>query len=228
MYIWVILATFLAMLASYTLAVRPDMRSVTVEPVAEAVLGKIVVQHKSAKNYVKYHKPPFTSHPKKVAYQVGVIDKAELEKETPYGFILSDDYTSKIFCMNTAFSYAYPHDASNNPCDVVENKRMLITYGPSPSRWMSLSSGLQRPNLDLMNAMRSIVNVGEKLGYIIPADASEVSVSEDNPSGSDVKLIDRDGVRINFVPKAIVDDPDFKSVCDLIKNWGCLIYMNNI
>lgn len=228
MYIWVILATFLAMLASYTLAVRPDMRSITVEPVAEAALGKILVQHKAAKNYVRYHKTPYTAETNKVEYQVGVIDKAELEKEAPYGFILGDEYESQIFCMDATYSVAYAHDATNNPCDSYENRRMVITYGPIPTRWLSMSSGLKQPNHDMMNAMRSIVNVGEKFGYMAPVDAADVAVSEDNPSGSDMRLVDRDGVSTNFVPKAIVDDPNFRSVCDLGSDTGCLIYMNNI
>ena len=228
MYIWVILATFLAMLASYTLAVRPDMRSVTVEPVAEAVLGPIIVQHKAAKKYVKYRKFPYSVDRKKVEYMVGIVDKGKIEEEAPHGFILGDEYVSQIFCMDPTFSTAYAHNASSNPCDVIENRRMLITYGPIPSRWMSLSSGMPRPNLDLMNAMRSIVNVGERLGYIAPANAADISVSEDNPSGSDMRLVDRDGVRTNFVPKAIVNDPNFKAKCDLSKNWGCLVYMSNI
>ncbi|MBE6452027.1 MAG: hypothetical protein E7012_00860 [Alphaproteobacteria bacterium] len=228
MYIWVILATFLAMLASYSLAIRPDMRSITVEPVAEAVLGKIIVQHEAAKSYVKYKKFPYSADKKKVEYQVGVVSEDDLKKELPFGFIMNNDYVSQIFCMDPTFSEAYSHNPTNNPCDLITNRRLLITYGPIPPRWMSLSAEMQRPNLDLMNAMRSIVNVGEKFGYMALADAEGIANTEDNPSGSNVRLVDRDGVRVNFVPKAIVNDVTFKSKCDLSSNKICMIYVSNI
>ena len=52
MYIWVVLATFLAMLASYTLSMRADIRKVAVEPMAEAEIAKLVSKHRAAGRYI--------------------------------------------------------------------------------------------------------------------------------------------------------------------------------
>lgn len=221
MYIWVILATFLAMLASYSLSIRPDMRAITVEPLAGAVLGKMIVQHRAAVNYVKYHKYPYTTDKYKVEYLPGVIDDADLLKEMPYGYELSGDYISKIFCMNENMTESYAFSGGDNsPCDVRENRRMLVTFGPIPQRWRNLNSVDVRPNADFMNAMRSMVNAGEYLGYMAPADG-------ESSSGSGVRLIDRDGTYGVFLPEAVVKDIDFKDMCDLDQNV-CLVYMSSI
>lgn len=228
MYIWVILATFLAMLASYTLSVRPDMRAITVEPLAGATLGKMVAQHKAAANYVKFNKYPYAPDRQHVDYVPGIIGENDLLAEMPYGYVLTGNYTSQIFCMNNSMTTAYDYAGGENPCDVRENRRMVVTYGPVPARWLSLNSAMERPNADFMNAMWSMVNAGEELGYMAPADASEVHVSQENPSGSDIRLFSRGGTDDLFVPRAVVDDAQFKSVCDLSKNWVCLVYMSSI
>ena len=51
---------------------------------------------------------------------------------------------------------------------------------------------------------------------------------ESNPSGSDVRIMDRNGSFGNFVPTAILSDPIFASMCDLSKGWVCMIYMSSI
>ena len=232
MYIWVILATFLAMLASYTLSVRPDMRSVTVEPVAEAVLGKMIAQHEAAANYARFNKFPYAADRKHVEYVPGIISDEDILAEMPYGYVLEGDYTSQIFCMNDSMTVAYDYSGSvpsdANPCDVRGNKRRVVTYGPIPTRWLSLSSGMQHPNTDFISALWNIVSAGEEIGYMIPADASEVHTSKENPSASNVRLATRGGTEPIYVPKAVVEDPQFKSVCDLSKNWVCLVYMSGI
>ena len=52
MYIWVVLATFIAILYGFNLSVRSDMRQIYVEPQAEAAVTKIVIQHKAAVKYI--------------------------------------------------------------------------------------------------------------------------------------------------------------------------------
>ena len=186
MYIWVILATFLAILASYTLSVRPDMRELSVSRVAEATLGRLIVQHKAALNYVKYNKYPYTTSRNEVDYVPGIISEGDILNEMPYGYALDGQYTSQIFCMNQNMTEAYDDVSGANPCDVTDNRKMVVTYGPIPTRWMSLSSAMERPNADFLNALWSMVSSGEELGYMIPALASDVHVSLENPSASNV------------------------------------------
>ena len=228
MYIWVILATFLAILASYTLSVRPDMRELSVARVAEAALGRLVVQHEAALNYVKYHKYPYSTNGDHVDYAPGVVGDADLLAEMPYGYNLDGQYTSKIFCMDQNMTVAYEYSGADNPCDVTDNRKMVVTYGPIPTRWMSLSSEMERPNTDFLNALWNMVSSGENFGYMIPALASDVHTSSQNPSASDVQLATRAGAEKIFVPRAVLEDTDFKSVCNLEENFVCLVYMSGI
>jgi len=226
MYIWIVLATFLAMLASYSLSVRPDMRNLTVVPAAEAELGKMLIQHRAANSYVKYHKAPHTTSGSYVDFTPGVISEADLESELPFGYMLSGDYVSQIFCTNADESEALEDAGGGNPCDDMQNRRLLITYGPIPTRWMNLSAGFQRPTSDFMHAMRNMADVGQVVGYTASADV--ILEEESNPSGSDVRIMDRNGSFGNFVPTAILSDPIFASMCDLSKGWVCMIYMSSI
>ena len=228
MYIWVILATFLAILASYTLSVRPDMRELSVARMAEAALGRLVVQHEAALNYVKYNKYPYSASRDKVDYAPGIISDGDLLVEMPYGHSLDGQYTSKIFCMNQDMTVAFGNAGAENPCDVTDNRKMVVTYGPIPTRWLSLSSAMERPNTDFLNALWNMVSSGEEFGYMLPALASDVHVSVENPSASNVQLATRPGAELVFVPKAVVEDADFKSVCDLEENFVCLVYMSGI
>ena len=230
MYIWVLLATFLAMLASYSLSVRPDMRDLTVVPAAEAELGKMLIQHKAARNYIKYHKAPYATSGSYVDFTPGVISETDLEAELPFGYMLSGDYVSQIFCTNADRSMALEDAGGGNPCDDVQNRRMLVTYGPIPTRWVNLSAGFQRPTSDYMNAMRNMANAGQAVGYMAPADiiAGNEEEEEDNTSGSNVRLMDKSGNFGLFVPTAILNDPTFASMCDLSKDWICMVYMSNI
>ncbi len=233
MYVWVVLATFLAMLASYSLSVRSDMREITVEPVAEAVLGKMIIQHEAAYQYVKYKKYPYTTDRDIVNYQPGVVAEADILNEMPRGYKLSGNYTSQIFCTNPEMTVTYANQAS---CNDRDNKKILITYGPIPSKWANLyTSENQIPNNDLMGAMRKIVKGGENMGYTAYASADDVNKCNSNPNPSpentsctNVKLKGRKGNMMVFISQAVLSDEVFSSVCDLTKGWSCLVYMTSI
>lgn len=52
MYLWVILATFITLLYSYNLSVRPDMDRVYPETRARVVIDKLMAQHNALKDYL--------------------------------------------------------------------------------------------------------------------------------------------------------------------------------
>lgn len=52
MYLWVILATFITLLYSYNLSVRPDMDRVHAETKARVVIDKFMAQHNAFKDYL--------------------------------------------------------------------------------------------------------------------------------------------------------------------------------
>lgn len=228
MYIWVLLATFLAVLASYTLSVRPDMRELSVTRVAEASLSRMIVQHEAGITYVKYNKYPYLENYNEVGYSPGIISDDDLLNEMPYGYVLDDSYTSQIFCMNEDLTVAYASGGGGNPCDVPGRRKMLVTYGPIPTRWMNLSAAVQRPNADFLDALWSTVASRNEFGYMISAKPENVHVSRENPSASNVQLATRSEEELVFVPKAVLQDSSFKKVCNLAENHVCLVYMTGI
>ena len=86
MYIWVVLATFLAMLASYTaLSMRADIRKVTVEPMAEAEIAKLVSKHRAA-DVISITIPHLGHTPaEQVTFVPGIISDANIEGENVFG-----------------------------------------------------------------------------------------------------------------------------------------------
>ena len=222
MYIWVILATFLAVLASYTLSPRADIRQITVEPLAEAAVEKLVTKHKAARDYVKYRKKPYVSNPPNVEYSPGVIADEDLDSYIAFGHYNDPAYISQIFCMNEDMTVSYGEQAQ---CSVRRNKKMLVTYGVIPTRWINQATELEEPNVDFMNALRNTVEGGTMFGYTAPVLAG--TSTDKNISGSSVRIIDRDRADI-YVPSAVVEDATFKEVCDLSKGWVCLVYLSSV
>ena len=235
MYVWVILATFLAMLASYALSVRPDMRELTVAPMAEAALGELMVQHRALKNYVYYLRCPFVDgcdeDYRTVGFDAGVVDLTDLEEEAPLNYTLSGQYTSQIFCLAPGLNAHATTSDGGNPCNIDGGVRYMITYGSIPEKWVNLGTDLERPNLDLMNAMRNMTSSASMLGYTAPAEATEVADADLNPTASTVRLMSKDGSYgpfDNFVPKIITEDGNFMDKCNLAEGKVCLVYMGRL
>lgn len=221
MYIWVVLATFLAILASYTLAPRADYRQLAVEPQAEAALSSVVTKHQAARDYVRFRKKPYTANPAIVEYAPGILNDGDLAEYAYFGHEISDQFISQIFCMNETMTVAY---SDSSACSVRKNKKMVVTYGPIPMRWRNMTADTEQPNEDLMNALRNTVDGGTFFGYTVTAFHAD---SIRNISGSNVQIVDRDRDDI-FVPKAIVNDTNFKKECDLSRGFSCLVYLSGI
>ena len=220
MYIWVVLATFLAMLASYTLSMRADIRKVAVEPMAEAEIAKLVSKHRAAGRYIYYNSPPNTPA-EQVTFVPGIISDANIEGEMSSVTINDKNYTSQIFFMNKEWTTAYTNASD---CDRVDTSKMLVTYGPIPYRWLNLNyEDVDVPNSDFMNAMRNTVSGGWRFGYTAEIDPATEDVTE-NSSGSPMRIITRDGEL--YVPLAIVNNDDFKKVCNVSSGQTCLIYLS--
>ena len=66
MYVWVLLATFIAMLYAFNLSTREDMRSLYTVPQAESVVAKIVTQHRAARQYMITGQQRFPTIPAKL------------------------------------------------------------------------------------------------------------------------------------------------------------------
>ena len=204
------------------------MRELSVTRVAEASLSRLVVQHEAAITYIKYNKYPYLSSYNAVGYAPGIISDDNLLREMPYGYVLDENYVSQIFCMNEDLTVAYSSAGGVNPCDVPGRRKMLVTYGPIPTRWMNLASEEQRPNADFLDALWSTVASRNEFGYMVLAEPENVHTSRENPSASNVQLATRSEEELVFVPKAVLQDSSFKKVCNLAENRICLVYMTGI
>ena len=145
MYIWVILATFIAILYSFSLAPREDMRDLYVTPRAEAVISRLVIQHKAGMNWVFANTPPQNGSTV-VTYTTGEIMDAQdsgssvkMEEFLPIGFNKETGFTTEIYCVDKE-----NHDSAKD-CASQDARRYLITYGPIDARWINRKSG--RPGL---------------------------------------------------------------------------------
>lgn len=226
MYIWVILATFLAMLASYTLAPRADMREVTVEPLAQAELGKFSAQHQAAYDYIRLHKPPYSGHKKYNNYSPGVLSESTLRSHLPFGYVLSGLYTTQIFCLNEDMT-AELGGGPNGPCNEPGSHKLMVTYGPIPERWVNLAVTPEQPNADFMNAVRSMAYTGEVVGYTVYDEDAEYD-DNDNMSASKIRVFDGRGIYDSFVPVAVLNNATYKKVCDMDKDLVCLVSVTAI
>ena len=229
MYFWVILATFLAMLASYSLSSRSDIRELTVEPLAESHVAKLITKHKMADIYVEQHKPQFGDEFQQVTYvpnkQIPEEDGSEEDGlDTIYlnnGVQTNDKtYQSWIYCTNNITNKNYDEPAD---CDRLDTSKYLFTMGPIPRRWINLVDGT--PNVDYLNAMRKLGGEKIGLGYIDNVKNIEILNPEDNETHSSWGIRNQTK-KVLFIPRSITTDGDaFKRLC--IENI-CIIYVTGI
>lgn len=206
MYIWVILATFITILYSFNLTTRSDMRSLYVEPQAEAAVTKLVVQHKGAMQYIKDKTPP-ANNMSVVSYYPGQISFETLRGYLPYGFNADrndSDFTTIMYCLNrTSPSLSQPIAATCPPeqpscCGNTDTINYLVTFGCVPQKWRNIKTG--KPNVDLLNAMQNIVSMGTDFGY-----ADTVSQTDPiNKLGSNMAVMGREKSWV-AIPQYIID-----------------------
>lgn len=193
MYLWVVLATFLAALAAYVLPLRSDMTNVVDTPVAQSMMIQMVVKHKAGLEYMKRHGWPFacpdghsyTTNDKSceeenmVTYSVGDIDNASSGLIT-FGFVNNTNYHNQIQCLcnnGTEAAPVYAAASCNGECVNNGQKsqvlRGLLTYGPVPQHWLTYdSTGNVIPSGDLTTAMRKHFGSSQMAGYIVKSNGN--------------------------------------------------------
>lgn len=232
MYVWVLLATFMAMLYAYNLSTREDMRTLYTVPQAESVVSKIVVQHRAAQKYIKDHQPPENGNTV-VSYYPGQISIDSLQYYLPYGFKRNSEYTSLIYCLdknsaNLGAAVAGCSGSGVSCCSKPEAITYLVTFGCIPSRWRNLFTG--KPDVDLLKAIETVVGIGTDFGYADKSDVSRWSATETIKSTMAIRGRE---VTYTSIPQYIISNElsgagskSFKNVCVNNKNCPyCLIYM---
>lgn len=220
MYVWVVLTTFLAMIAAYILPIREDTDKLVNTPVAQARLMQMVVKQKAGKQYMKENQKPYKNE---IEYETGKIDAGEMTDYLPHGFINNDEYTTVIYCLNEDMTEIR---AGENACRKVGSEtvvKVLITYGPIPEKWQAIfaegeGEGVTydiKPSQDMINAFRSHFGVTEMVGYTIVEDGL-------------IKIVNYEGTKFD-VPEKIANDTEYSgySLSKCIDEYTtCLAYMD--
>ncbi|MBE6453741.1 MAG: hypothetical protein E7017_02505 [Alphaproteobacteria bacterium] len=174
MYVWVVLTTFLAMIAAYVLPIRPDMHEKTVVPVAQARVMQLVAKQRAASQYMLEREWPYYSDPyeRKVDYKTGEITSEMMADYLPFGFIDNTDYVTALYCMNDDMTVLKTGEGSCDKVNDTKISRMLITYGPIPEKWQNVTlldgGGYDiKPSLDIMDAFRLHFSKKDMIGYVI-------------------------------------------------------------
>ena len=125
MYIWMVLATFIVILAAYNLSPRADLMSQQQTPMAESAITKFLVQHDAAVKYAKYQYEQYYNNPETGGIAPGEISGCTRETATeineegeteeteiaqgalcnflPIGYKYEENtYYSTIYCLNAA------------------------------------------------------------------------------------------------------------------------------
>ena len=182
MYLWVVLATFLAALAAYVLPLRSDMTGVYDTPVAQAMMMQMVVKHKAAAEYMKQRTWPYYCEagqlvnnecltPGNVNYSNFILSDDDVNPYLPFGFTNNPDYVNVIRCVYNIRTEEDPvYRAKDNCNDDDENNKVLrglLTYGPIPENWLTYDeNGQSIPSNDLETAMRKHFGRHQMAGYL--------------------------------------------------------------
>lgn len=218
MYVWVVLTTFLAMIAAYFLPIRADTQKIINVPVAQAKMIQMVVKQKGGIQFMKENAYPYfsTEEEKKVNYTSGEID---VSSYMPHGFVNNENYVTAIYCMDEALSQI---KTGEDACRKVEGQklwRLLITYGAIPERWQSITveDGVYsvRPTSDLMEALRQHFGSKEMVGYVIN-------------EGGKLYIVNYENVKFE-VPQPVADDQAVVNygIKDCLNDYKtCMAYMS--
>jgi len=233
MYLWVIIATFIAALAALGTSLRSDIRSVTVSPQAQSVATKLYTQHHGLINYTFARMG--TGADGKADFAPGVWNPAEHQGYVPYGF-KSDSgiaqFTSEIFCLNNggtglpagcqaAGGGAIP---GKNCCAESGARVYVVTYGKIPLKWQDTRSG--HPSEGLLRAMRDSSGYVNGMGYtVFREDYKDNKTVQEYSGGESMGILSQGQTSYIPIPKYITENDPFKSTCT---NNHCLIYMSNI
>lgn len=188
MYLWVVLATFLAMMAAYVLPIREDTREMQSVSVAQAKLVQMIAKHSAGKEYLRRNAWPYwdgtNQFEKKVNYHSGRLDNlAGFDQYLPRGFVNHQGFITAIYCMNEDETALKTGADDCRKIEGVRTRRLLITYGAIPERWKAISKDGnydKRPSTDLLQAMRDHFGAKVMAGYVMPQGEKTYIVNYEN------------------------------------------------
>lgn len=244
MYLWVIIATFIAALFALNVSIRSDIKQLYVEPQAQTVVTKLYVQHRAAMNYISKRNRNSTAEG--MSYRPGELTADMLEADLPYGFNQNSGFskfTTWVYCLDKdkldqTGAAALPESCTaglppseegespdegdgSNCCASPAATVYLVTYGCAPAKWRNVYSG--KPDPMLLSAMKTTTGYAIGLGYAI--DRNEMN---NETSIYDEDLVTNMGIyeqgnRLfkpipNYVSDTSVGNNSFANVCGTLRN----------
>ena len=234
MYLWVVLATFITVLLSYNLSVRPDMDRAFAETKASVVIAKFRALHNGVKDYLNSQAPEKTGQARVTYYpgtgvnvstpegsQASSLTVDDIRNYLPVGYIKADEtlddianitgggkIVSKVFCSNECIA--------DDDCSSI----YVVSFTQMPTRWINKISNM--PNADMMGALTHMRGYGKDIGYT-DIKNGKVILS----GGQAVQHYDEYGNPVGIFG-AIKNDADFQDMgCDK-ENVHCLFTIQQI
>lgn len=242
MYLWVIIATFIAALAALGTSLRPDINHLYVEPQAQTIVTKIYTQHQGMVKYA--YKNNSNGENNRASFTQGEWKPSDHKGYLPYGFKANSGvarFTSKIYCLDkdsptrsslpsSCMDMSDPENptesTTENCCAASGVSVYLVTFGRVPQKWKNVRTG--KPSSALLNAMKDSLGYINGFGYVIDSASYQ-----DNEGGNKYNTLGTEkgilgqGTRPYYsIPEYIINDSDFQNVCGA--NNYCLIYMSSI
>ncbi|MFI3241267.1 MAG: hypothetical protein R3Y43_01720 [Alphaproteobacteria bacterium] len=223
MYIWVILAIFMTTLMGFNLHFRSDVREVTLAPLAESIVSKVVIQHNALQSYIAHNKETL----KIQSSSELTLDGDDLEIFAPFGFKFNNNIKSLISCVekdniNSLISCSCTNkdNSSLGECSDKIVSVMATTFMQTPSRWFNYKSST--PTTELKSAIKNVMGYNSSFGYNVDANHSDTTGIDDTTyTDSDYEIKNNDSLRF-FIPQVIVDEENFKSLC-IEDNIPCIL-----
>lgn len=258
MYVWMVIAVFIVMMASFNLAPRADFKTQQQEPLAEASITKFLVQHRAA---VKYAKEQFIKQINgssislsSGANNITVCNSSKQGNLCPYlpiGYQYNqNEFYTKVYCLNenvytegtnrkrtrTKIAGTEPASCKNTGSSV----RYVISFGRVPERWKNVSTN--KILGDFFLALHNQVPAGASCGIIVPKqnasnyytettkDSGNVDITLSHNPLDSAYVIEGVDVYNKSIPKYFLDDHDFTSKCTLTVDgkYPCLIYVTQM
>ena len=240
MYLWLVLSTFLAILAGYSVPMRADAPEKINVPVASAHMLKMVINHRSILSYARHSKWPYCceevvtygdvktcAKDKRICFEPGRVSKdttnimgtTSVSNHISDVYSFSDDFLSDIMCFNENGGEA--DDCKEAP--ETRKMKILVTYGDLHEKWLSANSliasegsssqSVVSPNEDVITAFRNQFGYDEFVGYVIESSGS-------------ADIINYQGKKVFNIPSNMWSVMKSSGVCNEHYNGSCIAYVS--
>jgi len=238
MYLWVVIATFITILYSYNVSVRPDLDRVHAETKANVTVAKFRAQHNAVKDYLnsqsmaKTNQTAVTYFPGdgvNISSGTGNELDGDIAQYLPVGFVEDEETVTKVFCLEEGLG-SNDNCTSTGPscCSNDYTGIYVVSFRMLPSRWINKVTKM--PNADVLGAMAKSRGFGKVIGYTDTIDGKLVL-----SGGQMVQEHDDTGKKVG-VPKfeyheifeAVKNDADFMEKRCHEENVHCLYAIQQI